>query len=172
MPDQQPIMKLMQQISIYQELLAQLTYQNQLLGRNMGINNTNPNSQMSMNNPQMNNPQMTNQMGQNPMTSHLNYPPELLNSMLSSMGGSLAMNGLNNLPNLNNPSGLSNLLGLNPNSIGNLTALSSMMPNMSNYGSFQNPMMNGGNLQNMRNLPQGMQMPGNLPMNDILRIQI
>lgn len=36
MQEQQSMICLLQQINLYRELLAQVTYQNQLLGRNMG----------------------------------------------------------------------------------------------------------------------------------------
>lgn len=128
------------------------------------------------------NSQIPNQMSSNPLNP-MNYSPEMLAAMLSSMQGGMPMGmnsmnsvpglsnlaGLTNTPGLGNLPGLNNLLGLNGNSLNNLARLSGMMPNMGNFNSFSNPLLN--NLHHMQGL-QGMQSSNNMRMNELLRNQI
>lgn len=131
-----------------------------------GTQNSGSNSQMSPN-------------SLNPM----NYSPEMLAGMLSSMQGGMpmGMNSMNNVPGLSNLAGLSNtpglgnlpglnnLLGLNGNSLNNLAGLSGMIPNMGNFNNFPNPLLN--NLHQMQGI-QGIQSSNNMRMNELLRSQI
>jgi hypothetical protein len=89
----------MQQVNLYRELLAQVTYQNTLLGgRSFAQNGTSQGTQ-----PQ-----------------GMNYPPEMLHNMLSSMGG------LGGLGAINPAHGLSSL-GMGLGNLGNGSGLNYTM---------------------------------------------
>lgn len=118
----------MQQVNLYRELLAQITYQNALLG-----GRTYPSGQNNPNQP----------------PNSMNYPPEMLHNMISSMsslnplGGGL---GLSQLHGLGGLGALGGLGGLNLNGLGgNLN-----LPNLGGQG------MNPGNIGSQGFPPQGM----------------
>ena len=119
---------LMQQVNLYRELLAQITYQNALLG-----GRTYP----------------QNQSNQNQQPNAMNYPPEMLHNMLSSMSSlnPLANGlGLSQFQGLGGLGGLSGLSGLNLNGLGsNLN-----VPNIGGQG------LNPGNINSQGFPPQGM----------------
>lgn len=174
----------MQQVNLYRELLAQITYQNALLGGRTY--------------PQSGGGQTNQQQGS------MNYPPEMLHNMLASMsalgpvaglglpqfqalggmGGLQGLSGLNlgamgaggSIPNLGGP-------GLNPSSVGSQgfppqgmgvgSNLGGLLPNLQslqalqtlqNLGNFSN---NSGGLMNPGGLGglQNSQMPGNMNLN-------
>jgi len=181
----------MQQVNLYRELLAQITYQNALLGgRTFPQNSGNPN------------PQQPQQM---------NYPPEMLHNMLSSMTalnplasglalsqfqglgslgglsglGGLNMGGLGNNPNLQglggqgmNPANMGNQ-GFPPQGLGIGSGLGGLIPNLQNMQTLQalqslgNNMFYEGGLMNPGALGglQNGQIQNNPSINDVLRGQ-
>mgnify|MGYP006897144555 CR=1 FL=1 len=110
--DQQSILCLVQQVSLYKELLAQISYQNQLLSRDINI------KQQQQGN--------MSQFGGGNNMNYMNLPGmEMSNSGVNNNMNSLGtMNSMNNLNNLNNLSSLAN-------SMGNMN-LQSLQPNMIN----------------------------------------
>lgn len=178
---------LMQQVNLYRELLAQITYQNALLG-----GRTYPQSGSGQTNQQQ---------------GAMNYPPEMLHNMLASMSalGSVGGLGLPQFQGLAGMAGLQGLSGMNlgamgaggsmpnlggqglnptqgfaPQGLGVNNGLGGMLPNMQSLQALQalqslgnfsnNPggLMNPGGLGGLQN-PQ---MPGNMNMNEILRNQM
>lgn len=120
----------MQQVNLYRELLAQITYQNALLGgRTYPQNQNNPNSQQQ---------------------SSMNYPPEMLHNMLSSMSAlnplasGLALSQFQGLGGLGG--GLGGLGGLSLGSLGS----NSSIPSLGGQG------LNQGNLGAQSFPPQGL----------------
>lgn len=180
----------MQQVNLYRELLAQITYQNALLGgRTYPQNQNNPNQQQ----PSM------------------NYPPEMLHNMLSSMtalnplasslalsqfqalgggGGLGGLGGLNlaslvgnsSIPNLGAQGlGQGNLgpQGFPPQGLGVGSGLGGLMPNLQSLQALQalqslgNSQFNSGGLMNPGVLGglQNPQIPNNVNINELLRSQ-
>lgn len=151
---------LMQQVNLYRELLAQITYQNALLG-----GRTYPQSGSGQSNQQQPAP--------------MNYPPEMLHNMLASMSalGSVAGLGLPQFQGLGGMSGLSGLPGLNLGGMGpnpTMPNLGGQGLNPSSLGSQGFPPQGmgvgsnlGGLLPNMQNLQalQALQSLGNFPNN-------
>lgn len=183
---------LMQQVNLYRELLAQITYQNALLG-----GRTYPQSGSGQSSQQ-----------QQPT---MNYPPEMLHNMLASMsalgpiaglglsqfqalgamGGMPGMSGLNlgamgptgSIPNLGgqglNPSSLGSQ-GFPPQGMGVGNGLGGILPNLQSLQALQalqnmgNISYNSGGMMNpsaMGNL-QNSQIPGNINLNEMLRNQM
>ena len=182
----------MQQVNLYRELLAQITYQNALLG-----GRTYPQSGSG----QTNQPQ-----------GSMNYPPEMLHNMLASMsalgavGGGLGlpqfqslvgMGGLQGIPGLNlgamgaggsmpnlggqglNPSSLGSQ-GFPPQGMGVNNGLGGMLPNiqslqalqaLQNLGKF---LINSGGLMGSGGLGglQNLQMQGNMNLSEMMRNQM
>jgi len=62
----------------------------------------------------------------------------MLNNILSSMAGPMSMSQMNNSSNI---PGLNNLLGLGGGNA--MSGLHGMMPNMSSFNNYQNPLLNG-----------------------------
>ena len=115
--DQQSILCLAQQVSLYKELLAQISYQNQLLSRDI-------NMKQQGNMPQFgggNNMNYMNLPGMEMSNSGVN------NSNMNSLGNMNNMNNMNSMNSMNNLNNLSNLA----NSMGNMN-LQSLQSNMLN----------------------------------------
>lgn len=107
--EQQSIVCLIQQIGLYKELLSQVTYQNQLLSRDI----TYKQQQNAMNS-----------------LSQLKYPSDL-NQFSSNMQNLQGMQGMNFLGGINNP--LGSMATAMPNAMGNSAmAMNSNMPGMGN----------------------------------------
>ncbi len=112
----------MQQVNLYRELLAQITYQNALLG-----GRTFPNNGQNSNNQQ---PQ------------GMNYPPEMLHNMLTSMAGLNPLAGglrLSQFGALGGLGGLSGLSGLNLGGLGSNPNLSNLTTQSLNPSGLGNP---------------------------------
>ena len=131
--DQQSILCLVQQVSLYKELLAQISYQNQLLTRDI-------------NNKQQGN--MPHHYGGGNNMSYMNLPG------MEMSNNNNGMNSLGNM-NMNNLNTLNNLASIT-NNMANMN-LQSLNPNMlnSNFSIYQDNMMN--NQINMPNMMMNQQ---------------